>query len=37
MYEGGHLGKMAVLVGAEHLGDGRAVHGPGAVTATLGR
>ena len=36
MRDNQHLGKIAILVGAEEEGEGRAVEGPGAVRAEVG-
>jgi crotonyl-CoA carboxylase/reductase len=36
MHENKHLGKIAILVGAEREGEGRTVDGPGAIRAEVG-
>jgi crotonyl-CoA carboxylase/reductase len=36
MRDNKHLGKIAILVGAEREGEGRAVEGPGAIRAEVG-
>jgi crotonyl-CoA carboxylase/reductase len=36
MHENKHLGKIAILVGAEHEGEGRTAEGPGAIHAEVG-
>jgi crotonyl-CoA carboxylase/reductase len=36
MHENKHLGKIAILVGAESEEEGRYVEGPGAIRAEVG-
>ena len=36
MYKNEHLGKIAILVGAEAEGLGRSAEGPGAIRAEVG-
>jgi crotonyl-CoA carboxylase/reductase len=36
MRDNQHLGKIAILVGAEREGEGRTVDGPGAIRAEVG-
>jgi crotonyl-CoA carboxylase/reductase len=36
MHENKHLGKIAILVGAENEGEGRTAEGPGAIHAEVG-
>jgi crotonyl-CoA carboxylase/reductase len=36
MYENRHLGKIAILVGAEAEGLGKTADGPGAIRAEVG-
>src|SRR3712207_1259218 len=36
MHENKHLGKIAILVGAEREGEGRTADGPGAIRAEVG-
>jgi len=36
MYENGHQGKIAILVGATETGQGKTAEGPGAITAEVG-
>jgi crotonyl-CoA carboxylase/reductase len=36
MKENKHLGKIAILVGAEKVGEGKTADGPGAIYAEVG-
>ena len=36
MHENKHLGKIAILVGAESEGEGKTAEGPGAIVAEVG-
>jgi crotonyl-CoA carboxylase/reductase len=36
MHENKHLGKIAILVGAEREGEGKTAEGPGAIRAEVG-
>jgi crotonyl-CoA carboxylase/reductase len=36
MLENKHLGKISILIGAEHEGEGKTAEGPGAIHAEVG-